>query len=253
MGLKTLTEQGVPFEIRIFQQRLRHCLPFRDSLIRIYNDPIIVKAQWCEPKLSNLPFMHPLGCYKFLPDEFWKEIRVTNIIAKLIIQKRTDIGKDRATRDWDTDSVTTFNDFYGWIYEMKITLPAPQTDHRCIENVMSLKFETYRYHCRSMDFLKNRDILPNMLHSLIQQLIYQDPALYMLIMALRLDHAHRLIAIPYHTQVSRPGDNIAYRHLNVNLDRLVKHSQGNNVIQCAISFENERTPDCTHIVKGIHH
>ena len=45
MGLKTLTEQGVLFEIRILQQRFRHCLSLRDLLIKIYNDPIIIKAQ----------------------------------------------------------------------------------------------------------------------------------------------------------------------------------------------------------------
>jgi hypothetical protein len=101
---------------------------------------------------------------------------------------------------------------------MRTTFFAPRTGYRFIGDVMSLEFETYRYHCRSMDFLENRGILPNMLHSLIQQLIYQDPAFYILIVALRPDHAHRLIAIPYYAQASRPGDNIVYRYLNVNLD-----------------------------------
>ena len=118
---------------------------------------------------------------------------------------------------------------------------------------MSLEFEIYRYHCRSVDFLENRDILPNMLHSLIQQLVYQDPVLYILIMALRPDHAHRLMVIPYYIQTSRPGDNIVYRHLNVNLDRFIKHSQGNNIVQCAISFENEKAFNCTHVVRGMHY
>ena len=136
---------------------------------------------------------------------------------------------------------------------MRITLPVSRINYRSIGNVISLEFETYRYYCRSMDFLENRGILPNMLHSLIQQLVYQDPALYMLIVALRPDHAHRLITIPYHTQISRPGDNIVYRHLDVNLDRLIKHSQKNNIVQCAISFENERTPNCTHVVREMHY
>src|SRR5450755_1209053 len=135
---------------------------------------------------------------------------------------------------------------------MKTILLAPRTDYRSIRNVISLEFETYRYHYRSMNFLENRGILPNMLHSLIQQLVYQDPALYMLMVALRPNHTYRLMAIPYHTQASRPRDNIVYRHLDVNLNRLVKHSQGNNIVQCAISFENKKAPDCTHIVKGIH-
>jgi hypothetical protein len=57
--------------------------------------------------------VHLLGCYKFLSDKSWKEIRVINAIAKLIIQEQTDIGENRATRDWDADGVTTFNDLYG--------------------------------------------------------------------------------------------------------------------------------------------
>ena len=111
--------------------------------------------------------MYFLGCYKFVSDKSWKEIRVTNIMAKFIIQAQTNIEKDKVTRDWDADGVATFNDLYSWIYEMRITLPAPRIDHRSIRDMMSLEFETYRYYCRSMDFLKNRGILPNMLHSLI--------------------------------------------------------------------------------------
>jgi hypothetical protein len=113
---------------------------------------------------------------------------------------------------------------------MKITLPVPRTGHRSIKDIVSLEFETYRYHCRSVNFLENRGILLNMLHSLIQQLIYQDPALYMLMVAFRPNHVYRLMAILYYIQASRPGDNIVYRYLDVNLDRLVKHSQGNNIV-----------------------
>jgi hypothetical protein len=75
----------------------------------------------------------------------------------------------------------------------------------------------------------------------------------MLMVAFRPNHTHRLIVISYHIQTSRPGDNIVYRHLDVNLDRLIKHSQGNNIVQCAISFENEKTPNYTYVVRGMHH
>jgi hypothetical protein len=136
---------------------------------------------------------------------------------------------------------------------MRITFLVSRIGYRSIKDVVLLKFETYRYYYRFMDFLENRDILPNILHSLIQQLVYQDPALYMLMVALRPDYAYRLMAIPYHIQTSRPRDNIVYRHLDVNLDRLVKHSQRNNIIQCAISFENEKAPNCTYVMRGMHH
>ena len=136
---------------------------------------------------------------------------------------------------------------------MRTIFSAPRTGHRFIGDMVLLEFETYRYYCRFMDFLENRGILSNMLHSLIQQLVYQDPALYILMMAFRPDHAYRLMAISYYTQISRPGDNIVYRYLNVNFDRLVRHFQGNNVVQYAISFESERAPNCTHVVREMHH
>jgi hypothetical protein len=75
----------------------------------------------------------------------------------------------------------------------------------------------------------------------------------MLIVTFRPNHAYRLMAISYYTQASRPGDNIVYRYLNVNLDRLIKHFQENIIIQCAISFENKKVPDCTYVIRGMHY
>jgi hypothetical protein len=70
--------------------------------------------------------------------------------------------------------------------------------------------------------------------------------------ALRPDHATRLMAFPYHSQYSPEGDNTLHRRLDPNLEALVDHGLGRNVVQCAVSFENEQEDDSTMVWPGIH-
>jgi hypothetical protein len=70
---------------------------------------------------------------------------------------------------------------------------------RIIKELIDLEFDIYRYHSRELSFAKKSEILPAIIHSLIQQLILQDPVLYSVIVALRPDHITRFIAFLYYT------------------------------------------------------
>ena len=68
----------------------------------------------------------------------------------------------------------------------------------------------------------------NQVYSIGQQLMREDPLYYTLYVCLRPDKQWRLISYPYYAKNARPGDNTGFRHIDVNLPRLVKLKQGFN-------------------------
>jgi hypothetical protein len=70
---------------------------------------------------------------------------------------------------------------------------------RIIGELIDLKFDIYKHHSRELFFVRKSEILPAIIHSLIQQLILQNPVLYSVIVALRPDYITRLIVFLYHT------------------------------------------------------
>lgn len=115
-----------------------------------------------------------------------------------------------------------------------------------------MELDMYKYHSRELPFAGKSGMLPGMMHSLTQQLVSQDPVLYSVMVALRPDHATRLVAFPCHSQYSSEGDNTLHRRLDFNLEALVDHGLGRNIVQCAVSFENEHEDDSTMVWPGMH-
>jgi hypothetical protein len=69
---------------------------------------------------------------------------------------------------------------------------------RTIGKFIDLEFDMYKYHSRELLFARKSEILPIIVHSLIQQLILQDPVFYSVMITLRPDYTTRLMAFPYH-------------------------------------------------------
>jgi hypothetical protein len=69
---------------------------------------------------------------------------------------------------------------------------------RTIKELIDLKFDMYKYYSRKLPFAKKSGMLLAIVYFLIQQLILQDPVFYSMIIALRPDHATRLIAFSYY-------------------------------------------------------
>ncbi|RPB28763.1 hypothetical protein L211DRAFT_844844 [Terfezia boudieri ATCC MYA-4762] len=131
------------------------------------------------------------------------------------------------------------------------------------------EFACYRYHLRCKNGRPNRGWGCNMFHSVIQQVIRQDPLYYMLSAAARPDANYRLISYPYYVADKRAGD----RHVDLS-PALYIHSAGTQggfsstkspyptaagmgrgglTIQGGVAIDNE-TPEggCTKVVKGFH-
>ena len=94
--------------------------------------------------------------------------------------------------------------------------------------------------------------LCNMYHTLVQQLLWQDPLWYVLIIAARPDHAWRLIAYPYIAKYAVAGNSTGFEHVDVSIDAYFRYCRGENTVQAAFALDVEDEYNCTKIVLGFH-
>jgi hypothetical protein len=58
----------------------------------------------------------------------------------------------------------------------------------------------------------------------------QDPIYYTYYTVLRSDGAWRLVSYPYYTKYVLLGDNIFFRHININIPRFLESGRGEHII-----------------------
>jgi len=101
------------------------------------------------------------------------------------------------------------------------------------------EFDIYKYHTREeMHGKKRNGWIRTMFYSVIQQVVRQDLVCYALNVAARLDMNFRLISYPYYTKDTNPGENTGFKHLDLNVPRLLSESRGINIVQCSVSIDN---------------
>lgn len=125
------------------------------------------------------------------------------------------------------------------------------TSGMSIGEMVEEEFEMFKHHFREI-IGENLGWQRNQVYSLGQQLMRQDPSYYILYACLRPDKQWRLISYPYYCKYTKPGDKTAFRHIDQNLNRLVKEGHGSDMIQGSVSIDNELQDDCTEIVPGMH-
>jgi len=111
----------------------------------------------------------------------------------------------------------------------------------------------YHHHLREINGKKNIGWLRNMFYSITQQLMRQDPAYYMLYVALRPDQAWRLVSYPYYAKYTSPGDGTYFCHLDLNIPDLLANERGVSMIQGTVSLDEEDEKNCTFICPGMQH
>jgi hypothetical protein len=105
---------------------------------------------------------------------------------------------DGEATDWIYEGAVSFKTLFLWLYEMQMAEGIWPGSERTIEELIDLEFDMYKHHSRELPFARKSGMLLAIVHSLIQQLILQDPVLYSVMVALRPDHVTRLMAFPYH-------------------------------------------------------
>ena len=89
----------------------------------------------------------------------------------------------------------------------------------------------YRHHIHKIKGNSNLGWQRYQIHSLSQQLMRQDLYYYVAYTALRPDRWWRLISYPYYTKYTVPGDQTFFRHIDINIKRLISEERGANMIQ----------------------
>ena len=114
------------------------------------------------------------------------------------------------------------------------------------------EFDIYEYHYEP----RNRPRLSQLRsiqHSLVQQLIRQDPGYYTYYVFLQPNHAQRLISFPYYTTYALPSENTFFIHIDTNVRDLIASGRGKDILQGSVSLNDEDESNYTIILPGIHH
>ena len=115
------------------------------------------------------------------------------------------------------------------------------------------EFDMYKYHLRDqVDGQAYRGWMRHMFYSLIQQVVWQDPAYWAIMVAAQLDKNYRLISYPYYTKDTSKGDSTSFTHLDINVGKLVESGRGINIIQSSLSLDNENEDGYIILVPGFH-
>ena len=147
-------------------------------------------------------------------------------------------GFDR--EQWNMDGSISV-DLFSWWFDTPIG------------EIVLKEYDMYRHHLREINGKSNYGWLRNMLYSIGQQLMQQDPKYYATYAALRPDRHWRLVAYPYYAKFAVVGDNTYFRHLDLNIPLLIKENRGGAMIQGSVSIDDEVKPDCTVILPGMQH
>lgn len=120
--------------------------------------------------------------------------------------------------------------------------------------IIDTEFEMYEYHFSPPPGTKPMGWLRIMYHSLIQQAIRQDPAVYALHCAAREDGCWRFISYPYYTKSTSPtGEKTGFYHFDLNVSEFLSTGKSQNVVQSAVTLVHDETPQgCTVLVPGFH-
>ena len=121
-----------------------------------------------------------------------------------------------------------------------------------VMSMVDAEFEMYRHHLREQNGVPNYGWCRNMVHSLVQQAMRQDPVFYALNVVGRPDRNWRLVSFPYYTKYAVAGDSTRFKHIDINVRQLFLNGRGGSTVQTGISMDDEFEDGCTIVVPGFH-
>ena len=148
---------------------------------------------------------------------------------------------DNSFEDFSRDGNVVVRGLFDWIVKDEELM-----------GMVDAEFEMYHHHLREQNGQPNLGWCRNMWHSLVQQAIRQDPVFYALNVAVREDNCWRLVSFPYYTKFVHEGDSTSFKHIDINIPALLRCGRGGNVVQTAVSLDDESNDGCTLIVPGFH-
>lgn len=204
-----------------------------------------------------------LGIYRF-PTQERKRMAKWNTQYRLKVAEH--FLKKGGLKEWHDDGTINI-DCFGWLWKPVPGLEELRDDgarrkfspdkHRylyptTLADLFKLEFDCYLWHQRRVNDKPNLGWLRNCWYSLAQDVVRQDPFYYLLYILLREDNAYKLISYPYYCKYTQKDDKTSFRHIDLNIPKLLAEGRGKFQIQGSLSLDDESETDCTIVVKGFH-
>ena len=203
-----------------------------------------------------------LGIYRFPPKE---RKRMAGWTAQYRLKFAEYYLKRETVHEWD-QSGTINIDCFGWLWEYVSELASMRDEalRKCPANMLEylypttladlfkLELDCYLWHQRRVNDKDNLGWLRNCWYSLAQDVVRQDPYYYLLYIMLREDNAYKLISYPYYCKYAVKDDKTGFRHIDLNIPKLLSEQRGKYQIQGSLSLDDESETHCTIVIKGFH-
>ena len=147
---------------------------------------------------------------------------------------------------WERDESVVILNAFSWLYEFDSSMST-------MFNIIDNKFQMYHHHLWEVEERQNYSWLWNMFYGVIQQAIHQSSIYYLIYVALCLNHNHCLIFYLYYNKFQTASDKMFFRHIDLNILKLMSKRKGQYMIQELISLNNEKKKDCTEMLLRMQH
>lgn len=207
-------------------------------------------TKWRLTDRERLP-QEKLGIYRFTPRNDYFIPRQIQQAHPLWDRMAKAIGlSTKDYKEWQTRGTINTGKIFGYLSKL--------------EGEIAFEFDYYLWNMRRINNRPNYGWCRNMVYSLIQQLIRQDPGYYMLYVLLRPDGWTRLISYPYYTKYALigshpayrkqnfPTDSTEFRHIDLSMQDMLKSDRGINQIQGSVSLDDEHESHCTEVIPTMH-
>ena len=222
----------------VLMQRLSDVCANRFSLLKLKTDPD--KLNWWLRNARPWNAKDSLGSYR-IPRQDQGELRprpdrLLDVVARLL-----DMDAVYINAEFERVGSANLPIFSWWFKDKEL------------EHIINTEFELYKFHLTELDGRSNLGWSRIQYYSLTQQLMRQDPLYWMAYVALRPDHAWRLVSYPYYTKYATQADGISteFLHLDGN-PRYLLDGRGANMIQGSVSIDDEVAHNATLIIPGFH-
>ena len=119
-----------------------------------------------------------------------------------------------------------------------------------IMELIEHEIRMFMYHGKMIGGRKNCGWLRSAYYTQVQQIAHQDPVYYALLAA--TSEKMWQISYPYYMKAMRPGDGIAFQHIDPNVKRYIECGRGERRIQSSFTLNQETDINCTLVIPGFH-
>jgi len=150
------------------------------------------------------------------------------------------------SRVWEKDESVVISNAFSWLYEF-------DSSQSSLFIIINEEFQMYHHHLQEVEERQNYDWLWNMFYDIIQQAICQSSAYYLIYVVLHSDHNHCLILYSYYSKFQAVSDKTFFRHIDLNILKLVNEKKEQYMIQGSVLLNNEKKEDCIKMLLEMHH